>query len=317
MFADTLEGLFQFRPFDVEKDIPGLSWLLTEMEQVDQSGEDISVETITAQLALPGHDPAQDRQVVTDHDSTMLGFSLVWKVPQNTHADVYVGVHPLWRKRGIGSALLQRAVARARELHPQTILVYADVRHQEALRFLQYRSFSPVAAYTALRCASDTLLPQPEWPAGYTLRAYDPSHDFSLLLDMYNRAFQGLWGHWEAVTAADLHRILARQRSIDNFLLYSPTGEVVGTCRGTINEKDSKREGYLDCPGVVPERRADNLYLPLFLHAAQWVRSQGATAIETDSWGDDPRVLAQYQQAGFKHVRQQKIYCLSCNSRKE
>ncbi len=318
MLSQPLEAQFQFRHFNAETDIPRLASLLEEIENIDHTGEDISEETLKAQLTWPGHNPSQDRQVVMARDDPgqMIGFSSVWKVPQNIHADIFVGVHPLWRKKGIGSALLQGALARAQTLHPHSILAYADAQHQEAMHFLQERAFSPAAAYTAMRCASDKLLPQSAWPAGYTIRVYNPSQDFPLLLDMYNRSFQGLWGHWETVMAEDLHGILEDQNAADNFLLFAPTGEVVGTCRGTISEPLStsrgKRMGYLDCPGVVPEHRANGLYLPLLLHAAQWVRNQGATDIEVESWGDDPQVLAQYQQVGFEKVHQQIIYCLSC-----
>lgn len=318
MISQPLEERFHFRRFDVETDIPRLARLLEAIEHVDHAGEDVSEETLKAQLTLPGHDPSQDRQVVItrEGEGQMIGCSLVWKVPQNTHADMYVGVHPLWRKQGIGSALLQQALARAQMLRPQDILVHADTLHQEAMNFLQKRAFAPAAAYTAMRCASDTPLPQPTWPTGYTIRAYNPPQDFSLLLDMYNRAFQGLWGHWETVTAEDLHSILEHQHAADNFLLFAPSGEAVGTCRGTISEPLSasrgKRMGYLDCPGVVPGHRAIGLYLSLLLHAARWVRDQGATDIEADSWGDAPQVLAQYQQFGFEKVRQHIIYRLLC-----
>jgi hypothetical protein len=66
--------------------------------------------------------------------------------------------------------------------------------------------------------------------------------------------------------------------------------------------------GYLDSPGVVPEQRANNLYLPLLLQAANWVRTQEPVDIEIESYGDDPSVLAQYQEVGFEKIQQQDIY---------
>ena len=260
----------------------------------------------------------QDRwvAVISNHEEQMIGLSWVLKVPQNTYADVYVGVHPSWRRQGIGSELLQRILARAQTLHPQSILASADVQHQDANDFLRRRAFSSVAAYTAMQLACTRPLPQPEWPIGYTIRAYDPLEDFSLLLDMYNQAFQGLWGHWEKVTADDLHAILEHQNAAGIFLLFTQTGEVVGTCRGEISEqlsmKNGKQVGYLDAPGVVPEQRENNLYLPQLLHAAHWVRrqaSQTSIAIELESWGDSPQVLAAYQEIGFEEVKRQDIYC--------
>ncbi len=164
-----------------------------------------------------------------------------------------------------------------------------------------------------MRLVSTVELPQCALPSGYSLRQYNPTNDFSLLLDMYNCAFQGLWGHWQHVTLEEMNTILEAQTNPeDNFLLFTQNGEVVGTCRGEINELLSKRRGaptgYLDAPGVVPEHRSKNLYLPLLLHVANRVRKQARVDIEMESWGDDPQVLAQYQQVGFEIMYKQDIY---------
>ena len=52
------------RPFDVESDLPRLVRLLSVTESIDQSGEDISEETLRAQLTVPHHNPALDRWVI-------------------------------------------------------------------------------------------------------------------------------------------------------------------------------------------------------------------------------------------------------------
>lgn len=315
MSLNTIEAQYHFRHFDANTDVPRLAQLLARIEAVDHAGEDISVETLQAQLTLTGHDPSQDRWVVSqlDDDEQLLGVGIVAKVPQNLYADIYVGVHPIWRKQGIGGALLQRVVARAQTLQAQDILASIDSPHRDAQDFLRKRSFAPIAAYTVLQLASNKALPQPVWPTSYVIRAYDPTHDFPLLLEMYNRAFQGLWGHWEHVTAEDLHGFMEEMNVDGIFLLFTQAGEVVGTCHGEtsmqqLSERRGKRTGYLDAPGVVPEQRTNNLYLPLLLHAAHWVRGQEPVDIEMESWGDDPGVLAQYQEVGFEKVQQQGIY---------
>ena len=315
MFSNTAETHIHFRHFAVDKDLPRLVQLLTEIEQVDHAGEDTSEETLKAQLTLPGHDPLQDRWVVTasSNDEQLIAFSTVWKVPENNYADIYVAVRPEWRRQGIGSELLQRIVTRAQTHSPQDILVSADTQNQSVKDFLRKRAFSPIAAYTAMHLPDTVDVPQPVLPTGYTLRVYNPSSDFSLLLDMYNRAFQGLWGHWEHVTVEYFHGMLEEMNPDGIFLLFTQNGEVVGTCRGEISEQLSKQRGtptgYLDCPGVVPEHRTEHLYLPQLLHVANWVREQERNIpIEMQSWGDDPDVLAQYQQVGFEKTHQQDIY---------
>jgi len=123
----------------------------------------------------------------------------------------------------------------------------------------------------------------------------------------------GTFPSWEHVTAANLHEWLEEMNPDGIFLLFTQNGELVGTCRGEISEQLSKQRGiptgYLDAPGVVPEHRIKGLYLPQLLHVANWVREQERNvSIEMQSWGDDPQVLAQYQQVGFEKMHQQDIY---------
>lgn len=314
MSTEIPSSPFHIRHFNPETDIPRFVQLLTEVENSDHAGEDTSEETVVAQLALPGHDPIQDRWVAVhpERDEQMIGFGTVWKVPQNSYADCYICVHSDWRRHGIGSILLQNVLERAQTLQAKNVLCYADEQHHDVVKFLHKRNFEQVAAYTQMRLAADKQLPQSLWPYGYMTRIYNPAEDFSLLLNMYNRAFQGLWGYWEHVTAEDLQEILAGQKPETIFFVIAQDGEVVGTGRGEINEALSQqrgtRTGYLDASGVVVEHRANDLYVPMLLHAAHLVRDQGNIDIELESWGDDPLVLKQYQEVGFEVVRQLSIY---------
>ena len=318
IMLERTEAPIHFRPFEMAKDLPALIQLQARIEAIDQTGEDVSEEAITSQVQLPGHDPELDRWVATVSykEEQVIGVGSVWKVPQNTHADVYVGVDPAWRRQGIGSELLHRTLKRAQTLLPRYTLASVDVRHQGAVAFLRKHAFGPLGtSYTLMRLAADRHVPHPEWPVGYCIRPYNPDGDFPLLLEMYNRAFKGLWGHWDEVQATDLQAIIEQQNPACIFLLYAQTGEAVGTCRAEISPYLSTRRGkptgYLDAPAVIPEQRENNLYLPQLLHAIHWLRSEAPQIpldIELESWGDDPRVLAAYEQAGFEKVQQQDIY---------
>ena len=108
-------NIFNYRHFDVQRDFASLVTLLNEVEQVDHDGEDVSEAMLREQLTWPGHDPALDRWVATPGDSGQLvGYGTMFKSPNDEHADVYIVVHPAWRRRGIGSELLARVLERAR-----------------------------------------------------------------------------------------------------------------------------------------------------------------------------------------------------------
>lgn len=50
------ESRFIFRGFELDRDLPRLVLLMQEGESVDQSGEDVSAETMQSFLDVSGHD---------------------------------------------------------------------------------------------------------------------------------------------------------------------------------------------------------------------------------------------------------------------
>jgi ribosomal protein S18 acetylase RimI-like enzyme len=58
---------------------------------------------------------------------------------------VYMGVMPAWRRRGVGTLLLRRALARCREVGAKEITVVVDVRNTPARRLYERFAFTTVA----------------------------------------------------------------------------------------------------------------------------------------------------------------------------
>ncbi|HLZ57629.1 MAG TPA: GNAT family N-acetyltransferase [Ktedonosporobacter sp.] len=299
------------RHFSPDNDLPRLIQLLTAVEAVDQTGEDISEATQRESLSLPGHDPLQDRWVVEapgDPDQ-LIAFGFTWKAPQDDFATIYIVVHPACRLRGIGNILMQHALKRAQSIQALSVQAYASVLHRAGNAFLRKYAFEPVSAYTALHLNADIELPLPFWPAGYTMS--NTARDLATFHYAFNHCFSDLTGH-HIVSEEYMQDILPGQAHDGTFIAYGPDGEIVGICSGRVDEALSARRGYctgyLDSPGVVPEHRKQGLYLPLLLAAAQQIRSQEVIDIELESWSDSEETLALYQQVGFTTLRKELIY---------
>jgi mycothiol synthase len=311
---------FTFRQFDPEADVPRLLTLLAETEAVDQEGSDISEETVREQLGWLEHDPVRDRFVVEQpgDPNRLIGYALLWKMPNENHGDVMIVVHPDWRRRGLGSELLARALSRARALNTAQLGAYANVQHTAGGAFLRRFGFTPVAAYTALRAHGNHPFAAPAWPAGYRAHRYaemDDATRFATFVEATNRCYAGLWGHHEVTEEAAAQWIATLDQE-GIHLLFAPDGRVAGMCCASMNERLSKERrqpvGWVDAPGIVPEYRDENLYLPLLLTAVQWVCAKHPTpaVIEMESWGDTPETLATYQRAGFVVARKEDSYRL-------
>ncbi len=297
------------RSFSPDEDIPRLLTLYDAVETVDHAGIEVSEQSLRDQINTPGHDPLKDRWVVPSPDdlSALIGSALIRVIPGSSLTEANLQVHPGWRHRGIGSALLSRIVERSRLLSASTIQIYANVGHPDAPAFLQKRGFAARGAYTQLRLSEGIRLPPVIWPFGYTLRPYAEVQDISILTQAMNFCYIPLWGHQE-VSENEMASWLPGFNPDGIFLVFSEKGRVVGICRVELSPERTKKNslptGLIDAPGIVPQHRRLDLYRALVLTGINWLRDQGQDWVEMESWGDKLEVLKMYRELGFKDICQ-------------
>lgn len=320
MPVSTLDDHITVRPFAPEADFPALAGLLAAVEAADLAGDEVSEEALRQRLAWPSPDPARDRLVVAEpgRPDRLIGYGAVWKSPLTERADIECVIHPAWRRRGLGTALLARLLERVRELGASAVGVYADEGNAQARSFLERRGFRPVAAYTRLLAPAATDFPAPGWPAGYQLRDYDAVRHLPTLTAALNRCYEGLWGHQHLSdddVVAWLPELISGNSPTGILLLFAPDGGVAGICRVELKTQTGRGEalegaplGYIDGPGVAPEYRHLRLHRPLLLAGARWLRERGAGELELESWGDQEQTLDLYREHGFAVSRRAISY---------
>jgi GNAT superfamily N-acetyltransferase len=290
------------RSFSAEADTHRLLSLYEAVEAFDQAGMLISEEDLMAQLSLPGHDPLEDRWVIGDpkNPSALIGSALIHHAPRSETAEADIIVHPSWRQHGIGDMLLSRVIARTHHLNACAIQVYADTRQKDTLGFLHDHGFLSLGAYTELRLVADVRLPPVIWPFGYTYDPYSQVMDISILTQAINLSYIPLWGHQE-VSEGDVSSRLPNFNHQGLFLVFSEKGRVIGISRTEPSPDRSKINGvptgYIDAPGIVPQHRRLDLYRALVLTGIRWLRDQGCTLVEMESWGVNWR--SKTSRAGF------------------
>ncbi len=314
-------NLLSIRSFSPELDITRILSLRHAAEAVDQEGIDINEQTLRAQLELPGHDPLNDRWVIDppdyrpeDGDPSLVASALIRQAPGSHEAEAFIVVHPDWRHQGVGALLLARIIERAHQLDTQSIQVFANNKHKDAARFLHEHGFVSQGAYTELRLPAEVRLPPVIWPFGYSMRRYDEVQDISILTQAMNLSYIPLWGHQE-VSEQEITTWLPDFNQHGVFLVFSEKGRVVGISRTEQSPERSQKNGlptgYIDAPGVVPQHRRLDLYRALVLTGIYWLRDQGLTLVEMESWGDKLEVLNMYRELGFVDLRQLVSYRLS------
>ena len=315
MSATKTSTPFRIRRFEPERDFPALVQLINAIDAVDQAGEATTEDEQREQLTWPGRDLVADRWVATgfDQDNQLLGYGDSWKTPVAHTADIYVGVHPAWRRHGLGGELLRRTLVRAREQGATHVAVYADRNNSAVDPFLQDHGFTVAGAFIELHMPMPDAIEAPVWPTRYTLRRLSETRNIVSLVDVLNRSYGDRFGH-KMTTETEIQDWgwLEPETAANIMLLFDENEALVGICR-VRSDSDAQGSndgmiGHLDAPGVVPTHRRSDLYRSLVLAGMEALRQQGQTAIVLQSWGDEERNIADYCALGFARQRHSVAY---------
>ncbi len=304
------------RALDAQEDVPALLALINAVEAVDQVGEGATAESLAQMLALPEHDPAQDRWVVADpaDPTRLIGHALVWKPAANTRADLDVAVLPAQRRQGIGGALLVQALGRARRLGAGAAAIYSDDRQPAGGAFLRAHGFAPVAAYVQMHAPGLPAGDPPPLPPDYSVQTFSEVGDWAVLTRAFQTCFTGQWGH-QHLDEAGLRRWFdTPARRHDGvwlaFAAGAPVGLIVAELRADLAAKYGVPTGYVDAPGITPGGPDVPLRGALLGRALAWLRAAAMMGAELESWGDSAAALDLYREYGFQQVRRATSYGL-------
>lgn len=296
---------FIVRHYVPEQDLSSLSRLLTEIESIDRDGEETSEEYLRSMLEWPNFDAAQNAWIA-ELDGHFAGYSQIIPRPKS-YSSMYIAVHPLQRRKGLGSTLLSLALDRAREAEVNMFLVYATRRNAGSNAFLMRHGFEVVATSGAM-VAPVAELPQAEIPSGYFIRRYPELGDPAIVVQALDRGYRDMVGHGQNVTSAD--RYIKYYGAEGIHLLFDEKETLIGICAGTPAGKTDERgvSDLLDAPGVVREYRQRGFQRFLALRVMHWLREKGMHPITLEYWGDDEQAIAIYRSLGFELVNEQLTY---------
>ena len=302
---------FAIRHYVPEKDLHSLSHVLTEIESIDQDGEDTSEKYLLASLEWPNYRPDQDVWVA-ELGGQIVGYAVALEQPSQ-RCTIYVVVHPSHRRKGLGTRLLELTLNRAQGLGSKHILVYANEHNEGANLFLKHHQFQRVGSSGALQ-ASDIQAQPFEFPAGLTLKKYSEVNEPRILLNALNECYRGMWGHQhnDQRTEEELRapRFLKYYDADDIFLLFDEKNSVIGICSLKSEGKTDANgiSDLLDGPGLIPPYRDLGYQRQLVLAGLQHLRRKGMRPITLEFWGDDESALSIYRELGFEMAQHYLAY---------
>ncbi|MBI4305544.1 MAG: GNAT family N-acetyltransferase [Chloroflexi bacterium] len=173
-------------------DAPGLHDLMHAVGDRGHRAERHDLANFDAELKLPRVKPTSNVFVI-EVSGGVAGYSSVYPELDIGRAVVTIAVAPDQRRRGLGRALMTRALERARSIGARMVHVPATAGDQASGAMLQRFAFSPVRHFLRMICK---VAPSERkgLDGGYEIRQLR-SDEASALAALQNAVFAGTWGY--------------------------------------------------------------------------------------------------------------------------
>jgi mycothiol synthase len=297
-------------------DAPAVTALLAAAEAVDRTEEHYNLDDVLEELGNPMIDLATDWLVVEHEGEVVAHSQLRPRAPANGAVSVGIDgtVRPDHRRRGIGSALVPRMVARATEyvrergegLRP-VVTGHAPSENHDLARIFERLGLRP-ERWSFVMLAD--LKQDPEQPPalleGYTLHTWEGLAEEEIR-EAHNAAFVGhygftpwdapMWRQWVSESRAYRPALsLVVRDSAGAIAAYLQTSEY-----DAVAEATGLKEAYVAKVGTLEGHRRRGLAGMLLRIALQRYREEGfdRAALDVDS-ENETGALGVYEGAGFR-----------------
>ena len=326
-YAPQIPGLI-FRPFQGPSDYPHILSMINAAKLEDDLERSDSLEDITNYYThLHNCDPYED-MLFAEVNGDVIAYSRVeWNLSKDGE---WLGfhinfMHPAWRRKGIGRAMLRYNEARLREIAARQLedgeiqtstLLFFDVyaadseAGKEALLLIEgYQAVRH--EYSMLRPLSEAIQVTP-MPEGLEVRQAHPEH-YRQIWDASQEAFRD---HWGFIPAPEEEYRRWLHESIFDPSLWKVAwdgDQVAGMVLNFINERENeefeRQRGYTEGISVRRPWRRRGLARALLTRSLKMFKEMGmheaALGVDTQNLNGALRL---YESVGFRPVKRETIY---------
>jgi mycothiol synthase len=259
-------------------------------------------------------DLANDHWLLADTSGAPVGTIEVMQ-RRGVHIEVWVLVHPDWRRRGIGSRLAAIGERRAVELVARaptgtrvTLETWVNAQRDAGRAFAAGRGFTVARTFWRMRIdMSDDPPPPPSWPEGISVRTFVPGRDERATWRAAEDAFEDHWGH----VPQDFDEWAKRMRGelFDPSLWFLAVDDASGEVAGTSLCSRYLDMGWVSTLAVRRAWRGRGLGEALLRHSFQVFhrddRRSVALGVDADSLTGATRL---YERAGMQPDRVHELW---------
>ena len=319
--APSILGL-RFRRIERPADLVPLADLFNAGNTADGIEFRVSADQLASWLDHPSHmDPAEDI-LVAEIDGALVGHTEAgWEQDNDggRNYQTWGQVHPAWRRRGLGSALLrwteerQRAVAAS---HPQDLerRLQSWVNEREAgrLALLEGNGYEVVRYGFEMERPTLDEIPAAELPEGIEIRPAR-EQDLRRVWELEVEAFGDHWGAIDGTEDAFERLRSDPTRDISLWVLAWHGDELVGQVLNRINARSNADLGLLrgrvNSVGVRRSWRRRGLAYAMVVASLAILREAGMTSASLGVDAENPHgALGIYERAGFRVAHRERVY---------
>jgi mycothiol synthase len=286
--------------------------LLNAIEDADGSDDYASEQDVLEVFGQPNQDFARGSIAVYD-GRIMVGYGALFPgsvadpVRNMRHEG---GVHPSYRRRGLGGELLEWAEKTAVPLHndsfpgrPLSLSSGCLSSNAGAVALHEQRGYQPVRWFHSMVRDLSAPIPQAAIPADVEITGYTPDMAEHARL-VRNEAFRDHWGSTET-SPEDWAHFLASSafRPAYSFLAYAgsePLGMLISREHDAYHTRTGRRELYIALVGTRAAGRKRGIATALLITAMSAARADGydqaSLGVDADSLTDAVRL---YEHVGF------------------
>jgi mycothiol synthase len=307
-------GTVRWRPV-VPGDVPAMTGLFAEVEAADRYGWHFEADFLARWLADPLIDLARGTMAAFDGDRMVAAGVLAARTEASpVHAMHYEGgVHPAYRGRGLGAALLGWAVRAAVPLHaarfpgrPLSVQCGFPLSDGPAADLFVRQGFAPVRYFRKMARELGGDLPPARLPDGIEIVSYRADLDDAMRVAK-NEAFRDHWDSTPTTVQAWRARYTGPEfrPELSPLALDTATGQVVGLIVTHEHPADDGTAGrpdaYLNDVATLRPARGRGVAAALIATMLRAARERGfvTASLQVDS-ENLTGALGVYEKSGFE-----------------
>jgi mycothiol synthase len=281
-----------------------------ESERHDQSGRRVSRSLLAEALGHPGFHPENDLFLALS-DENVIGYVRVFLEPRIGRALVDGLVHPRHRRKGIATALFDRAVRHAQAAGSGRVQICIAENNQGARELLAGLKLRFIRYFFGYRLDLNAG-PLPEIRTNnFVFRSLRPGEEDKLTA-IQNLAFADTWGFSPNTRDEIFYRIHSSTCTPEDVIMVYREHTPIAYCWTRIfrekPEAGGAGSGEIHMLGVDPDFRRRSIGKKVLLAGLSHLKHRGVALVELTADSEMPAALALYESVGFERYRRTEWY---------